>query len=164
MNRTKVIVIGALMAALAAVFQSLPVLLTEIFILLTILSAIPIYISSRINPLSGVLSYFVAATLIFMISTHEGLFFLCTNGVVGLSLGLCCYYRLKKPVLLLICAAVMTFSLSIMNYGIGIPIFGAAIPGPFPVQLLLLLLFSAVYSFIFLVASDFIYQRVHAAG
>jgi hypothetical protein len=160
MNRTKIIVIGALMAAVAAMFQSLPVLLSEVFVLLTIISAIPIYIASRINPLSGILSYIVAFVLIFMVSTHEALFFMCTNGIVGLSLGLCRYYKLKKPIIILISSFTMTISLSIMNYGIGIPIFGTAIPGPLPVQVLILYVFSTSYNLIYLLASDAIYKKI----
>lgn len=164
MSRTKTIVIGALMAAIAAVFQSLPVLFSEVFILLTIISAIPIYISSRINPLSGILSYIVAGTLIFFISTHEGLFFLCTNGIVGLALGLCRYYKLKMFLTIIVSMVIMTVALSIMNYGIGIPIFGAALPGPLMIQLLILLAFSAVYCFIYLMVSDAIYKRIKMTG
>lgn len=164
MSRTKTIIIGALMAAIAAIFQSLPVLFTEVFVLLTILSAIPIYISSRVSPLSGILSYIVAGTLIFFISTHEGLFFLCTNGVVGLSLGLCRYYKLRKLIIIIVSAVIMTVTLCIMNYGIGISIFGAALPGPLIIQLLIILAFSAVYCFVYLIGSDAIYKRVKLTG
>lgn len=72
---TKLIVIGALFAITAAVFQLLPILLSEVFVFLTIFSAIPIYVVARINPKAGVLSYFVASMIIMILSVHEGLFF-----------------------------------------------------------------------------------------
>lgn len=160
MNKTKIIVIGALMAAIAVIFQTLPILLSEVFIFLTVLSAVPIYIASRVKPVAGVLSFLVAAILMIFISTHEALFFICTNGIVGMSLGICRYIKLKKAIILLICPLALTISLSIMNYGIGIPVFGSKIPGAFLVQLLILFLFSLVYILIYLLFADFLYKRL----
>ena len=161
MNRTKIIVIGAMMASLAAIFQSFPVLLSEAAVLLTMLSAIPIYIASRINPTSGVLSYLVAAFLILLISTHEAFFSYVPNGVVGLTLGICSHERQKKPATLIISSATLSLSLSIMNYGLGIPIFGADIPGAFPVQFIILILFSFAYNLFFLYFTNIIYYRIN---
>ena len=73
--KTKTIVIGALFAVITALFQVIPVLFSEVFIFLTIFSAVPIFIVSRINPKAGFLSYIVASILIMLISTNEGLFF-----------------------------------------------------------------------------------------
>lgn len=164
MIKTKYIVVAALMAAIAAIFQCLPVLFSEIVIFMTILSALPIYTASRMKPVSGILAYLVAAFLIFLLSTHEGLFFLCTNGIIGLSLGICRFYKQKKLIILLISSFSLLISLSIMNYIVGIPIFGVAIPGKFVIQLLLIALFSAVYNFFYLLVADFLYNRLITAG
>ena len=173
MNRTKMIVLGAFMATIAALFQAAPVLLSEVAVILTIFSDLPIYIAARIKPSTGVLSYLVAAFLIMLISTHESLFFLCTNGVVGLSLGICYYYiknhqlrrcflivYSKKLITMMISSIVLTISLSFMNYGIGIPVFGVTLPGPVGLQLTILFLFSLLYNFIYSSFMDFIYKRL----
>lgn len=155
---TKTVVIGALFAIIAALFQAIPILLSEIFVLFTIFSAVPIYIVSKINPKVGVLSYFVASMLILLISTHEGLFFLFTNGIIGVSLGTCSYYTKKKVVIWFLSSFVLTITLCIMNYGIGIPVFGTKIPGAVIIQLVMLFLFSAVYSIIYYYFSSFIFK------
>lgn len=147
------------MAALAAILQAAPVFLTEAAVLLTIFSALPIYISARLNPVTGVLSYLAAFFVIMLLSSHEALFFLCTNGVVGLGLGCLRYVKQKRTVTILLNSIALTVSLSIMNYGIGIPVFGTAIPGGWQLQLLLLYLFSAVYSLIYLLFAEFICSR-----
>jgi len=160
MNRTKNIVIGAFMATLAAIFQTLPVLFSEAVVILTILSAVPIYTASRIKPALGVLSYFVASVLVLFVSAHEALFFLCTNGIIGVMLVSCRYYKQKKPIILLISSLAMTISLSFMNYIIGIPVFGVALPGVIIVQIILILLFSFTYNFIYLLFADFLFKRI----
>lgn len=96
MNRTKLITTGGLLICLTVLFQIIPVILSELFVFATMVSALPIYIISRINPQTGVIAYSAAAVLIFSVSTHEALFFLCTNGPVGLSLGIFNHYTKKR--------------------------------------------------------------------
>lgn len=102
MNKTRIIVLGALLAALAALFQLIPYFFSEMLVLLTIFSGLPIYIISRIKPKVGVLSYIVASAIIIFFTLHEGLFFLCTNGIIGLSLGICNYYTKRKSIIWII--------------------------------------------------------------
>lgn len=146
---TKTIVIGSLLAAIAAIFQLIPVFLTEGLVFLTILSAIPIYLISIINPKVGLLSYIITGILVMIFSIHEGLFFLCTNGVVGMSLGMSSYYTKKKLIIWAISSITLTISLSIMNYVIGIPVFGFKIPGGMPIQIVILFVFSLIYNIIY---------------
>jgi len=160
MSNTKTIVIGALLAAIAALFQSMPILLSEAFVFLTIFSAVPIYIVSRINPKAGVLSYFVASMLVMLLSVHEGLFFLCTNGIVGISLGICSYYKKMKAITWVLSALVLTVTLSIMNYGIGIPVFGTNIPGVVIIQIAIIFLFSISYNIFYYYFSNYIFNKL----
>ncbi|WP_291547783.1 hypothetical protein [Clostridium sp. HMP27] len=158
MMNAKTIVIGALFAVMAALFQLIPTLLSEVFVFLTIFSALPIYIVSRINPKAGILSYFVAGMLILLLSIHEGLFFLCTNGIVGISLGVCSYYTKKKPIIWILSSFILTITLSIMNYGIGIPVFGGKIPGAMMIQVAIIFLFSMIYNILLYYFLRFIFN------
>lgn len=144
--KTKTIVTGALFATIAALFQLTPVLFSEFFIILTIFSAIPIYIIARINPKIGILSYFVAAMIVMTLSVHEALFFLCTNGIVGLSLGICNNYIKKKSIIWFSSSLILSIALSIMNYGIGIPVFGGKIPGMIIIQIGIIFIISILYT------------------
>lgn len=161
MSSTKMLVTGAFMAAIASSFQLIPVLLSEAAVLLTMFSALPIYIAARCKPVTGILSYLTAAILIMLFSTHESLFFLCTNGMVGLSLGICCYYTQKKLIILMISSLVMTISLSIMNYVIGFPVFGTTLPGTYTIQFILIFLFSFVYNTIYYYFAGFLSRRIN---
>ena len=157
---TKTIVIGALFAVIAALFQLIPTLLSETFIFLTIFSAVPIYIVSRVNPKAGILSYFVASMIIMILSVHEGLFFLCTNGIVGISLGICSFYKKSKTITWVLSSLMLTITLSIMNYGIGIPVFGSKIPGSLAIQIAIIFAVSTIYNIFYYYFSSFIFKLV----
>lgn len=157
---TKTIVIGALFAVIAALFQLIPTLLSETFIFLTIFSAVPIYIVSRVNPKAGILSYFVASMIIMILSVHEGLFFLCTNGIVGISLGICSFYKKSKIITWVLSSLMLTITLSIMNYGIGIPVFGSKIPGSLAIQIAIIFAVSTIYNIFYYYFSSFIFKLV----
>ena len=158
MINTKNVVIGALFAVIAALLQIIPVVFSEVFVFLTIFSAVPIYIVSRINPKAGVLSYLVASMLIMFLSVHEGLFFLCTNGVVGMSLGICSYYTKIKAIIWFLSSFALTITLSIMNFGIGIPVFGSKLPGGILIQIMIIFLVSAIYNILYYYFSCFIFN------
>ncbi len=160
MINTKTLVIGAFLAVISALLQITPVIFSEMFVFVTVFSALPIYIISRISPKTGVLAYFSASLLIIMISTHEGLFFLCTNGIVGLLLGGCCHYTNKKILIWSISASSLAAALGVINYGIGIPVFGTSLPGTVIIQVLTLLFFSALYNIIYYYFSNFIYIKL----
>lgn len=158
MINTKTLIIGSLFAVIAALFQLIPTLFSEVFVFFTIFSAVPIYIVSRINPKAGVLSYFVASMIVTLLSIHEALFFLFTNGIVGISLGICSHYTKVKTITWSLSSLVLTITLSIMNYGIGIPVFGSKIPGIIIIQIAIIFLFSIVYNVFYYYFSSFIFN------
>lgn len=157
MMNTRNIIIGSLFAAIAALFQLIPFFFSEALIFFTIFSALPIYIVSRINPKTGILSYFVTGIIVMILSVHEGLFFLLTNGVVAISLGICNYYTEKKWIIWAISSISLTITLSIINYGIGLSIFSIEIPGGRIIQILIILSLSLIYNIFYYYFSSFTY-------
>ncbi|MDD2495948.1 MAG: hypothetical protein PHE29_12240 [Tissierellia bacterium] len=149
---------GGLLICLSAILQLLPTTFGEIFIIATILSAIPIYILSRISPKVGLIGYIIAGICIFFFNVHEGLFFLFTNGLVGVSLGTFNYILESKLLISLFSGIVLTLSLSIVNFIIGIPVLGINLPGKLLTQISILMVFSIVYSFVYLYLANFIYN------
>ncbi len=149
---------GGLLICLSAVLQLLPTSFGEVFIISTVLSAIPIYILSRLNPKVGLLGYIIAGMLIFFFNVHEGLFFLFTNGAVGFSIGTFNHMLKSKLLISILSGMVLTLSLSSVNFIIGIPVLGINLPGNLPIQIGVLLVFSIVYCFIYLLFANFIYN------
>ncbi|MGB8451184.1 MAG: hypothetical protein WCD89_02530 [Anaerocolumna sp.] len=84
--------------------------------------------------------------------------------MVGVSLGICCYFKLKKMITIAASSAVLTVALGIMNFGIGFPVLGVPIPGVIIVQLVILLVFSIIYNFVYMIFADFIYKKIRSSG
>jgi len=150
----KHIVLGGLLVCLSVVFQLIPVVFGEIFVFATMLSALPIFILAKINPKAGLIAFTVAGILILVFNIHEGIFFIFTNGPVGLALGILNYYTELRVLISAIAGFILASTLSILNFAIGIPVFRATIPGNFVVQIIILILFSILYCFIYLFVAN----------
>ena len=158
MTKTKLLALSGLLTGMTVLFQVIPVLLTEVFVIFTILSALPLYIIARLDPRMGIASYIVAPILIMLLSTHEALFFICTNGPIGLFLGIWQYYQKSKVFTIIITGLVLTFSLGMINFVVGIPVFGTPLPGVIIAQLGFLFIFSVLYSSFYLFIANKIYN------
>lgn len=160
MYKTKILVLGALMACISAIFQILPVFLSEAFALLTIFSAIPIYIISRMNPKIGISTAIISFIIISFFSIHEAILFVFTNGTAGAALGCFAYFTNKKAITLPSSAVILSCTLCFVNFAIGIPVFGAPIPGNHLIQVLIIFAFSLVYCFIYSFLCEFIFKKL----
>lgn len=65
-----------------------------------------------------------------------------------MSLGICNCYIDKKSIIWSISSISLTIALSIMNFGIGIPIFGTQFPGGIIIQLLIIFLIQQYITFL----------------
>lgn len=160
MNRTKLIVLGALFTSLAVIFHMVPVLFSEALVLITMLSALPIYITAKMDPKIGLAGYITAAILITLFSSHEGLFFTCANGVVGLTLGLTHYYTNKKIIIISTSTVTLTLMLSIMTFLMDISIFGFVLSTSFFIQLCILIIFSLLYNIFYFYIANLVFKKI----
>jgi len=160
MSQTKLIVLGALFTSLTVIFQMVPVFFSEAFVLVTMLSALPIYMTAKLDPKIGVAGYITAAILITLFSTHEGLFFACANGVVGLALGVTHFYTNKKIIIISIATVALTFTLSTVTFVIGIPVFGFVMNTSILIQIAILLIFSLLYCMFYFYISNMVFRKI----
>ncbi len=77
----------SLLIAIVAIVETIAVYAGHNMAIVSILSTIPIYIICRIDVLTGLIAYLAIGVMLLMISPHQMMFFICTNGLVGLSLG-----------------------------------------------------------------------------
>lgn len=157
MGKTRILVEGALFLAIAAIFQLIPVFFSELFFFLTLISTLPIYLITRKNYKVGIASYITTSFLILLFSNHEAIVFVFTNGLVGLSLGYYDSILKHKLTTSLLTGIQLFFSLCVVNFFIGIPIFVVS----FKASVFLILgifVFSIIYVFIYY---NFIYYLIH---
>jgi riboflavin transporter FmnP len=136
MKNLKLLTLGGLFSAFAAVLQLFPVFLTEAFIWISMLSAIPVYLIARKNPGMGVCCFITAAVITFMMSIHQFIFFVCTSGLVGLTLGILRFRFKNITCIVLLSSLFLTIAICFINYVIGIPVFGFALQGNMIMQTL----------------------------
>ncbi len=164
MSRTRLIVLGALFASLAAIFQIVPVIFSPIFIVIAILSGLPIYLIAKLNPKIGLAAYVTAIFLIALVSAHGAMLFLCINGVVGLALGATHYYTDKKSTIILLATVALTITLtiglSIMTFIIGIPIIGFATTNVF-IDISIIMIISLLYIIAYFYMSNYIFKKIN---
>lgn len=163
MSNTRSLVLGAVLLVLAIVFQLLPVFLSEAFIFLTVLSTIPVFIMAHTVPRMGITAYIAAGIAVSLFSIHEGIMFLCTNGLVGLLLGLSRYYLSNRLVCCILASIVLALTLSFLYSIIGIPVIGMTLPAAFVGQYLVLLAVSLVYNFFMLLLLEYVSRKVIGA-
>lgn len=147
------------MTCISAIFQILPVFLTEAAVILTVFSAVPIYIISRINPKVGFLTVAASFLIVSFFSFHEAGLFLFTNAPVGFSLGLFSYYTQRASFIVPMSSIILTCCLCILNFLIGIPIFGVPMPGETIIfQISVILVFTLIYNFLFYKLCNLVYN------
>ena len=138
MLNKRVLIFCIMLAVLAAALQAIPHILGAAFVFAAILGGFPVYIATRLNWVLGIAVYLTAAYISSIMNIGEALFFICTNGIIGLSLGIT-KDRFKRvysaPVPSTLMVIVMLFA---VNYLFGISIFGySVLRAPIPQALTL---------------------------
>ncbi|HWR61741.1 MAG TPA: hypothetical protein VN580_09035 [Clostridia bacterium] len=77
-----------LLAASAAGLQALSGLESSLPIPAVVAVGLPVYLAARLNLISGILIYFLVSILAARADISSALFFICTAGSVGLTLGI----------------------------------------------------------------------------
>lgn len=160
--KIKYLALGALMAVISSIFQCIPAFFSEIFIILTIFSSIPIYIITRKHSTLGFLSYIVTFILITFISPHENLIFLFTNGLLGFMLGFFNNYLDNKYLICTISGIILLLSINVVTFIIGINLIGFTYSFNLLSQCLILV-FSFIYCFVLNFICSLIYKRVESS-
>lgn len=142
--------ISGILVGFAILFQIAPIVLSELFVIVTMLSALPIYIITRLSFKNGIIAFIAVSIIVFTISPHEGIIFIFANGPIGLSIGGFSPICRSSRVVALFTSIILTLSLSIINFIIGINIFGIDLPGNLFTKLVLIFLFMFIYSYIYM--------------
>lgn len=120
MNIGRFICIGGILTAVAVLFQSAPVFLPAIGLVLSPLSTLPIAIASVSNIYLGFSVLFSSTLILAIISTQEAVILLFTTGLLGIVIGTLLY---RKEIIISILFSSITLSLGMifLTYIVGIP-------------------------------------------
>lgn len=152
-SRTTKMVMGSILAAIAALLQSAGIF-TGIGYALSILTTLPIILATVISIRLGLMSYLITILLLFFLQPSELFVFPFTTGLLGLSLGI--GLRWFKHSFLAIGFASLSLSTGIMFllYIIKFPVLGPSISHSFDFRVIIgILLFSFLYTWLWLYIS-----------
>jgi hypothetical protein len=151
----RVSVFCIILIVLITVFQSAPRILGESFALAVYLCGLPVYIATRFNCIYGTAVYLAAAAILLYLNTGEALFFICTNGFIGLSLGILKYHFKSNYIIPAFSALLVNIVLFIVNYFFKINIFSNFTYKTPVTQALALFPFLYIYCLVYLRLSMF---------
>ncbi|WP_394120291.1 hypothetical protein [Planococcus donghaensis] len=158
-GHTHMLIISALLAALAAIFQSAGGLVPGIGYLISPFSTLPIVVASCISLASGFFAYVVAIGLLLMLQPGELFIFPFTIGLLGLAIGLSIKLLERRLPIVLLSGAVLFMGISFVAFVLQFPIFGST-PATGGAILLIMLVFSLIYSFLWVEISRFFLRRI----
>lgn len=112
--------LGGILTALTVIFQSAPIFLPALGLLLSPLSTLPIALASVINIYLGIIVLISSALILIAISIQEAMILIFSTGLLGLVLGVLLY---KKGIFVSIAVSSMSLmiGLFVLTYIVAIP-------------------------------------------
>jgi hypothetical protein len=122
MNISRFICIGGILTTIAVLFQSAPVFLPAIGLVLSPLSTLPIAIAAGSNISLGFTVFFSSALILAIVSAQETIILLFTTGLLGIVIGTLLY---RKGIIISIFFSSIALSLGMvfLTYILGISAF-----------------------------------------
>lgn len=158
--KVKSLLIYIMLFFIIPVVHYIPVICSDKFGFLTILSILPMYIISRKSPSLGLLSYISVFLLITLVSKYEGTRFLFINGLLGIFLGMLSHYLNKKILISLLMGIILYISINGMINTNNFSLLGSVYLNKVIFQYAIIL-FSLVFSFSTLMICDYLYRKIY---
>lgn len=160
LNR-RVLFLCVILAASAAILQSAPRILGDAFAFAVLLCGLPVYIAARLNCTLGIIVYLAAAAISAYANISEALFFTCTNGIIGLSLGINKRFFRNWYTAPVTSVILVIFMLSMVNCILGISIFNNTDFKTHIAQMLMIFPPLYIYCLVYLKLSIFADNLLH---
>lgn len=111
---------ACLLTAMVMAVEFLAATTGEALVALTTVSALPLYLIGRENVQTAVMSYFCIGFMLIQVNPHQFLFFVATNGLLGLALGICDKKIKYGPVCVIISSLALFGGTMAVTYAIGL--------------------------------------------
>ncbi|MFK2825973.1 hypothetical protein QYG89_09895 [Bacillus sp. B190/17] len=161
LSRTKHLVLGAVFASLAALFQAAGGMLPIIGYLISPLATAPLLLCSMLSIGLGCIAYLLANLLLLILQPSELIVFPFTTGLLGLGIGASFYFFKKRLSIIISGASLLTAGIAILLYGFKFPVLGPSVSGTFSYPVFgCIFLFSFFYSWIWVEAGLLYLKRL----
>lgn len=160
-SRTKRLVIGAIFASLAAVFQSAGGFLPGIGYFISPLATAPILFYSMLSLPLGGMAFLLTNLLLLILQPSELMIFPFTTGLLGLGMGIAFRFFTTRWAVSAVGSLVLTLGISSLLFIIKFPVLGPGIAGSFSLWTAGgILLFSYVCSWIWMELGRAMFNRL----
>lgn len=156
------LVFAAILATISAILQSAGGFLPGIGFLISPFAALPILLVAVYAARYGVLAYILTIFLLVIIQPDELFIFPFTTGLLGLAIGLGLRMFKSRTVIAFVSSIALLVGICIPLYVLGFPILGPIISSvPKLGTIFIIFLFCFVYSFIWVLISAVILERIN---
>ena len=136
---------GGILTTITVIFQSAPIFLPAIGLLLSPLSTLPIAIAALYNISLGMAVFFTSAFILVLVNVQEAIILLFTTGLLGTALGTF-LFRKGLFVSILFSSIILCIGMISLTYIVGISAFGDLTSlESMPLTILIYIAFSLVY-------------------
>ncbi|MFF2450041.1 hypothetical protein ACFVSW_23650 [Neobacillus sp. NPDC058068] len=157
-TNTRKLVLGSVLAAIAAVLQSAGVFVGFGYAF-SILATLPIVLSAMISLRIGIMSYVITILLLAILQPSELFVFPFTTGLLGITLGAAFKWRNHWVMISFVGGIGLTVGIMILLYGLQFPVLGPSVSHTFDFKIAaVILLFSCIYSSIWTGLSKKVYK------
>lgn len=157
-SRTKKLVLGSILAAFAAIFQSAGIFVGFGYAF-SILATMPIVLAAMISIRLGLMSYILTILLLLIIQPSELIVFPFTTGLLGLSLGMAFLWWENWVPISFFGGISLAVGILFLLYIVKFPVLGPSVSHTFQIPVVLaVLLFSLFYSMVWMGLSRKVYK------
>lgn len=160
-TRTKKLMIGSVLASMAAIFQAAGGYLPGIGYIISPFATLPILICAMFSLPVGMMSYTLTLVLLFVLQPSELFVFTFTTGLLALGIGRGFSFFHKRLSVIFAGAVTLFIGIMILLYVLHFPILGPAVSMSFSIMITGgISLFAFLYSVIWVEISLFFFKRI----
>ena len=160
-TKEKRLVLGSLLACMAAILQVAGGLLPGIGYFISPFATLPILLGAILSLQMGGMSYFLTILLLFILFPSELAIFPFTTGLLGIGIGAAFSFFKKRISIILIGAILLTIGIMSLLYVFRFPVLGPAVTDSFSFLIAgSIFLFSILYSWLWVEMALFFFKKL----
>ncbi|RHW37688.1 hypothetical protein D1B33_08195 [Lysinibacillus yapensis] len=160
-RKTKRIVLGSLLACMAAVLQAAGGFLPGVGYMISPFATLPILIGAMFSLQMGVMAYFLTILLLFILFPSELVIFPFTTGLMGIGIGAAFSFFSKRISIILIGGFLLSLGILCLLYVFRFPVLGPTVSNSFSFLATGgILIFSFLYSWLWFEFALFFFKKI----
>ncbi len=160
-TKVKRLVLGSILACMAAVLQAAGGFLPGIGYFISPFSTLPILIGTMFSLRMGVISYFLTILLLFIVFPSELVIFPFTTGLLGIGIGAAFSFFKIRLSIIFMGAILLTIGIMSLLYVFHFPVLGPAVSDSYSILTAgIIFIFSFLYNWLWVEMALFFFKKL----